>query len=345
MTYFKFLPTITPILVILFILYLTYLVLKPFLFVIIISLIFSIFLNPLFEYILKLTNKKILSAFLTILLLFLCILVPVVLVITLMIQEARSLLVMIQQNPNILEDVRLSLTKQLKFFGIPIQVSEFNLQNEVLSILRAIIKNLGSGIIFAGSFVLNTLFVLIITFFFLVEKNRLNNYLLRLNIIPSHYYHQIKERVTQIVNGIVKGNLIIVFIQFIIATIGFFIFGLPTPILLGMLYALMSLIPSIGVLLVWIPFAIIMFFNQGIIASILFAAWFVLSNLALDNLIAPRIIGRHTNLHQLLIMFAVIGGVAQFGIVGIVLGPVIIALALVSIGMYNELVNETKNQK
>lgn len=123
---------------------------------------------------------------------------------------------------------------------------------------------------------------------------------------------------------------------------GFLVFNVPAPILLGVVYRLLSLVPSIGVLLVWVPIAIVLFVNHGLFLTLLFISWFVLTNLAVDNLITPKIIGHHTKLHQLLIMFSVIGGIQQFGFIGIVLGPVIVALAFVVVAMYNELVEESK---
>ena len=139
-----------------------------------------------------------------------------------------------------------------------------------------------------------------------------------------------------------RGNLLVVLIQIAIGTIGFFMFGVSTPILLGVLYGLFSLLPGIGVLMVWLPISIILFLSNGLFFAILFALWFVLSNLAMDNLVAPKIIGGKTKLHQLLIMFSVIGGISQFGFIGIFIGPVIVALGFVAGSMYKELVEESK---
>lgn len=336
--YFRFLPSITTTLVILLILYLSYLVLRPFLFVIITAFIFSIFLNPVYKWLLLRTKKAVIAAALSILLLLLGIFLPVSFILASLAQEARSLISTLQQNPTLLSDTQNTIIQQLRSYGFPSDISEFSLQAEAIGFLKTLINNIGSSLLFVGSMVLNTFFVLITTFFFLIEKRKIRQYLLEMHIVPEHYFIQIQEKIVLLVNGVVRGNFFVVALQIAIGTIGFFFFNVQTPVLLGILYGLLSLLPSIGVLLVWVPIAIIIFSQHGLPMTIAFLSWFILTNFAIDNFVTPKIIGSHAKLHQLLIMFAVVGGVSQFGLIGIILGPVIIALALVAIAIYKELV-------
>lgn len=340
--YFKFLPGVTTAIVILFILYLSYVVLKPFVFVVATASIFAIFLNPVYEWLFVSVRKKTLAAILSIFLLLLCIFLPVSFILGGVVQEARSLLHLLQEKPTLLTDIQNTIIMQLGSYGFPADLLQFNLQNETVGLLKTIVQNIGSSLLYAGSIFLNTFFVLMTTFFFLVQKKRINTYLTNIEILPHHYFIQLQQRVIELVNGVVRGNLFAVAIQIVIGMIGFSMFGVPAPILLGVVYGLLSLLPSIGVLIVWVPVAILLFVNHGLFPTLFFLSWFVLTNLAVDNLITPKIIGHHTKLHQLLIMFSVIGGIQQFGFIGIVLGPVIVALAFVAVSMYKELVEESK---
>ena len=249
---------------------------------------------------------------------------------------------MLKENPTLLADIQKTITGELQSFGIPSYLVQFDLQKEVVEFLKTIVQNIGASLLYAGSIFLNTILVLIATFFFLIQKKRINTYLTNIEILPNHYFVQLQERIIQLVNGVVRGNLFAVAIQMVIGMIGFLVFGVPAPILLGVVYGLLSLLPSIGVLLVWVPVAIVLFVNNGLPLTLFFISYFVLTNLAIDNLVTPKIIGHHTKLHQVLIMFSVIGGIQQFGFIGIVLGPVIVALAFVVVAMYNELVKEAK---
>ncbi len=286
-------------------------------------------------------KKKALAAALSLFLLLLCILLPVSFILGSVVREARGLVDMLQENPSLLSDTQNAITKQLQSYGLPVDAAQLNLQEEAVGLLIGVIQNIGSHLLYAGSIFLNTFFVLITTFFFLIQKKRISTYLMNVAIIPRHYFIQLQERIAELVNGVVRGNLLVVAIQIVIGTTGFLIFGVPAPILLGVLYGLLSLLPAIGVALVWVPVAIIIFVSHGLPTTILFIIWFVLTNLAVDNFIAPKIIGSKTKLHQLLIMFSVVGGVQQFGLIGVVLGPVIVALAFVAIGMYKELIEES----
>ena len=340
--YFKFLPGVTTAVVILFILYLSFLVLKSFLFVIVLAFIFAIFLNPVYEWFNFQLKRKTFAAILSIVLLLLCIFLPLSFILGAIVQEARSLLDLLQKNPTLLFDAQNAIATQLQSYGFPPYLTQLNLQNEAVGLLKTIIQNIGTSLFYAGSVFINTFFVLITTFFFLIKKKAINGYLMDIEILPYNYFIRLKERTIEVVNGIVRGNLLVVAIQIVVGMTGFFMFGVSTPILLGVLYGLFSLLPGIGVLMIWAPIAIILFLSNGLFFAILFVLWFVLSNLAIDNFVAPKIIGGKTKLHQLLIMFSVIGGIQQFGFIGIFLGPVVVALGFVAVSMYKELVEESK---
>jgi len=345
MNLFKLLPGIPIIAVILFIFYLFYLILRPFLLVLIIAFIFSIFLNNIYGKLLVRVRKPWLAAFLSIFLLMAVIIPPVIFIVGNVVHEAGILVDVLQKDPAKLKSIEDSVINQLSSYGIPVSNLGFSLQEEAVGILKTVGKNLATTLIYAGSVFLNTFFVILTLFFFLIQKNKIKNYLLEAKIIPKRHLITLLNRTVELVNGIVRGNLIVVALQTFIATIGFLIFGLPAPILFGLAYGLFSLLPGIGVLLVWAPIAGVIFFTLGPLTAILFAGWFVISNLLMDYLVAPKIIGDHTKLHQLFILFAVVGGVQQFGIIGIILGPVVVALAFVVLDIYKELVEEAQKIK
>ncbi len=333
----KILHIATTIIVVFSILYFSYLIIKPFLLVIIIAFIFSIFLNPAYEWFLQRVKKPSIAAIITIVLMLIFILSPLIFVFVNVLAEARGLFAMIQAKPTLLADAQAVITNQMQQLGLPTEVFKFNIEQEVLRILKTVIQNATGTLFYAGSLLLNTFFVLITVYFFLIAKKRIGAYLQKIEIIPRHYYLKIQTRTTDLINGIVRGNLFVAGIQIVLGTLGFLMFGIPAPLLLGVLYGIFSLMPAIGAMLVWGPVAIILFFTHGPLVALLFAAWFVVTNFLLDNFVSPKIIGSQTKLHQLLIMFSVVGGVQQFGLVGVVLGPVIVALAFVAIEMYEEI--------
>lgn len=278
-----------------------------------------------------------LSAILTLAVLMVFILTPLGFILGSVVAEARGLITLLQEKPTLLNDIQNFIMQQMRFFGLPSTITEFNIQSEALGLLKTSIQNIGGSLLFAGSMLLNTFLVLITTYFFLTSKKRVAKYWQDTELISHVHFQKIQVRTIELINGIVKGNLFVVAIQMLIGTIGFFLFGLPAPLLLGMLYGILALVPAVGALLISIPATVAIFFLQGPATALFFIGYFVVTNMIVDNVIAPKIIGDQTKLHQLLIMFSVVGGIQQFGFIGIVLGPVIVALAFVAIEIYKEL--------
>ena len=109
---------------------------------------------------------------------------------------------------------------------------------------------------------------------------------------------------------------------------------------MGSLYGLASLIPVVGITLVWLPAAAYLIATGNLAGGIGIAVWCIVSNLFMDNVISPKIVAGKTRLHPLFILFGVLGGVQLFGLFGIILGPTIIALSFIALEMYRQLLKE-----
>src|SRR4051812_33147330 len=127
------------------------------------------------------------------------------------------------------------------------------------------------------------------------------------------------------VRGVVYGILGTALIQAILATIGFFIAGVPGAVLLGLLTFFSSVVPVAGTALVWLP-AGLWLFSQGSTAwGIFMLVWgFGVANV--DNFVKPWLISQGSNMPFLLIFFGVIGGALTFGFIGVFLGPTLLAV-------------------
>lgn len=113
-----------------------------------------------------------------------------------------------------------------------------------------------------------------------------------------------------------------------VATVGYWLMGVETPLLLGLLSALASLIPIFGASLVWGPIALVMIFHDEITMACLLAAWGVLIVHPTDNLLRPVLISHLMHYPLSLVMLGVVGGVLSFGFVGAFLGPTILAILM-----------------
>ena len=148
--------------------------------------------------------------------------------------------------------------------------------------------------------------------------------------------HDISIRTRDVIAATIYGVLVISAIQ---GTLGFLIFwalGLPSPLLWGVVMFFLSMIPMAGAFLVWVPAAIYLALTGAYMKALILVIWGILVIGSIDNFLSPRLVGRRARLHELLIFFSVLGGLEVFGILGLVLGPVIVAITLALIEMVRQ---------
>jgi predicted PurR-regulated permease PerM len=155
-----------------------------------------------------------------------------------------------------------------------------------------------------------------------------------LSPLRRNYEDMILDRFLLISRATLKGTLVIGLIQGSLGGLALLVAGVDTWLLWSFVMVILSVIPIAGAWLVMAPAAVIQFFMgniwQGIV--ILAANTLVISNI--DNVLRPRLVGRDAKMHDLLIFTSTIGGIAVFGIMGFVVGPVIAALFVTILDIY-----------
>jgi len=122
--------------------------------------------------------------------------------------------------------------------------------------------------------------------------------------------------------------LVIAAIQGTLGGLAFAALGLPSALVWGAVMIFLSLIPIAGAFVIWIPAAIYLAATGSYIKALLLTVWGGVVISLVDNFLRPRLVGKRAKLHELFIFFAVLGGLHVFGLVGLVLGPVVLAIAL-----------------
>jgi hypothetical protein len=104
------------------------------------------------------------------------------------------------------------------------------------------------------------------------------------------------------------------------------ILGVPGAVLLGLMMIVLSLLPLIGGALVWVPVAIVLAIQGAWIKALVLAGFCSIVIGSIDNVLRPRLVGHDTKMSDLLILFSTLGGIAAFGAIGFIVGPIIAAL-------------------
>jgi len=159
--------------------------------------------------------------------------------------------------------------------------------------------------------------------------------------LNDSFKQDLKVQAKEVIYATVYGNIMVAIIQGIVGAIGFVLFGVSSPVLWGVVMMVAALIPFIGSVLVWFPAALIIVF-QGFVFGDTSTVWkgvgLMLYGLlfisTIDNLVKPKIIGRKTSLHPLLIMLGLFGGLATMGFLGLILGPLVLAFLTSFIRVY-----------
>lgn len=324
--------------VVLGLLFLLFRILQPFLLIFLTAFILTVFLNPLFGYLQqRLRLPKPISAIISIFVFILVVTIPFSIIITLLVNETRDVLAFIQANTGVRNELTQATYGYLNQWGISTKNIELEVNKYVVTSLRFLSTSLTAILSQTFGFILNSLLTLLVTFYFLIRKEAIIQYASSINPLSLSDSQLLVSRSTDVMTATIRGNLIVMAIQALVGGVGFAVFGLSSPVLLGVLYGLASLIPVVGIALVWLPAALYLILSGNLVSGIGLALWAIVSNLLMDNVVSPKIVAGQTRLHPLFILFGVLGGMQLFGLFGIILGPTTIALSFVALEMFRRL--------
>jgi predicted PurR-regulated permease PerM len=177
----------------------------------------------------------------------------------------------------------------------------------------------------AGGF-LRFFLMLFILFFLLRDGESAFMRLMRLFPLAAARRDTLLDRLAKVTRAVVFGAGLTAIGQGALVGIAFAIAGLPSPVVFGVLAAILALLPVGGAALVWVP-AALWLLSQGQVGwGVFLLAWGITLSTA-DNVVRPLLISRQTPVPTLLVFLGVIGGVAAFGFIGFVFGPVTLVLA------------------
>ena len=216
-------------------------------------------------------------------------------------------------------------------------ITEEQLQASVIENLTRLGKNLlshvggGIGDVVNGAF---NFLLMAFTLFFLLKDGpeflvTMRDYL----PFPDSERKKLAKQVKDIVVSTIYGGVAVAFIQALIGMIGFAVVGIHAPVLWGLVMAIASFIPLVGCAIVWVPATLYLLFKGSVVNGMVLAAIGIFGISLVDNFLRPIIIKGRVRMPLLLIFFSVFGGIQFFGVIGIVLGPLVVALFVSALGI------------
>jgi len=202
----------------------------------------------------------------------------------------------------------------------------------LMSGLQALLQGL---VAVSGAFVVGALnalvalaIMLFLLFFFLRDGERMLATAVRLIPMRPARRGELVDHVAAVTRAVVFGSLLTALVQGVLVGIGFALVGLPSPVVFGAIAAVASLIPFVGTALVWVPAVAVLFLQGRWVAALFLAAWSVAVVSSADNVVRPLFISGRAQISTLPVFLGLLGGVTAFGPIGLVVGPVVVALTL-----------------
>jgi predicted PurR-regulated permease PerM len=226
----------------------------------------------------------------------------------------------------------LQLVEQARMWlGKYVDLSQIDLRAEILDRLQQFSSFLLSQLAgFAGdvtSFVVAAV-ISFFTLFYLFRDGRA--FWRRLSVVIPLSPAQLEKLATGVSDTITSsmyGGLAVAIAQGTLLGLAFWVLGLPSPVLWGMMTAIFSFMPLVGTAMVWLPASIILMLIGHPVKGLILLAWGAGVVSTVDNIIRPLMISEHMRFHPLYVFFALLGGVQAFGVIGLFVGPAVLALA------------------
>ena len=218
-------------------------------------------------------------------------------------------------------------------------ISAEQIQSWLISGTREVLKRAASmgGGVFLGALgsLLAFAIALFLLFFFLRDGDLMLARARRLIPLTEERKERLFRQLGGVTRAIVVGTSVTAILQGVLIGIGFTIAGLPSPVVFGVLAALLSMLPVGGAAFVWGPAVIWLFVDGRWGFGIFMLVWGILLG-GLDNILRPMLISGRARISALAVFIGVLGGIPAFGAIGVIAGPVVLSLVLALIEFAEE---------
>jgi len=316
---------------------------KPFLSIIIMASVITGIFKPVYN----ILNKKIsrsLASFVTCILLFFVLFMPIVFCVSILSKEAYDLYFIgrnvvisdhvksIFESSEILDKVNLFLEN----FGIEISAKQLN----------EMVSNIGRGVglflynqasLIASNvfeFLLSFFFMLLVVYFLMIDGDKFIKYIIDIFPLPQEQGEMLIQQFKDMSGAILIGNGLGGIIQGISGGLVFMFFGFKSPFLWGVIMSLLAFFPIVGIGTVFIPAGIYLLLNEAILSGIFFIIFYIMLSGFVEYIFKPKLVGKRVKMHTLVVFFSIVGGLNLFGILGIIYGPLVITAFLTLAGIY-----------
>ena len=302
--------------------YLSFVIVRPYLLAVLGAIILSYIFNPLYQGLLKKIRNRNVCALLMLFIVLLLILLPLFF----------TFQVLLQQLLTFSEGGRGEIIDKLTQQSLHPKIVEYIFQ--ALDFGIEFLKDLGSQIFVSLPSFLISFFVLVFSFFYMLrDGDKIMKTIEELIPLKKEYKERFLKEFKEITHSTVYGLLVAGFIQGVLGTLAFLLFGLSNPLVWGFVIMVLAILPLLGPILVWGPASIYLFaINEPTKGFLLLLYGGAMA--LLESIMRPKLISGKSKLHPILVVLGLVGGLRVFGITGVILGPFILSFLIILLKGY-----------
>ncbi len=314
---------------------------QPFLTAIVAAAILAALFKRPYHFLERLTRgRRGVSSFLTCLLVIIIIITPLFLVLSLAVSEAGNLYRMLAQESVLQTSISkiLGAIQSAPYAGVLFDTAAFD-QAQIIDDIKQFSQN-ALGLLQAAyqgitHFIFWVFIMFFTLFYFLMDGKKTLRSFMQLSPLKNEHDELLIAKFISISRATLKGTLVIGAIQGLLGGIAFWVAGVPSPAIWGLIMILLSIIPMIGSTIVWLPAGLVLILLGDVWQGVFILAVGIGVISVIDNILRPKLVGKDTQMHPLLIFFATLGGIAFFGLPGFIIGPIIVSLFMALSEIYS----------
>ncbi|MGC6466530.1 MAG: AI-2E family transporter [Akkermansiaceae bacterium] len=326
-----------------------YWMVKGFVLALLMAAILAGLLQPLYRRILaKVKGKEVVAAGLTVLTSLVLMILPATIFLGLVVNEAAQIASSASEWFTSHDDGTEELKQKLADDSLikkylPDQAVLTEKAGEVASKVGAwVAGEVVAGVKGTASFVLTIFVMLYAMSFFLTEGRNVLRSMFRHTPLTEDDQAKLLGTFVSVARATIKGKLFVGMIQGGLAGISFWLAGIDGAFFWTAVMAVLSVIPAVGTALIWIPAVIFLVINGQTGAAIAVGLWCALVVSTIDNFLNPIFIGKDAEMPDILVLLTTLGGLAVFGIFGMIIGPIIGSLFVSIWRLWGDSVDEAR---
>jgi predicted PurR-regulated permease PerM len=328
--------------------YLFFLILKPYLSYLIWGALLAMIANPLNKRLRSgVSNDNLRAAIMSVIVVALIIL-PAVLLTLGLVSEASSMYTSFREASAegkydfILKPDAYQWNEKVNEYLRPyVDISQINVAGWISGNLQRLTSYLAGGVSsVVGNIsmaIISFVFIIFCMFFFIRDGDKIADYVWSLLPMSDELKQSLATHQREVVEASIYGGLIIACVQGGLGALIFLVLGLPSPLFWGVVMAFLSIIPLVGPWLIYLPAAAILALSGSWVKGVILIVAGTIVVSQADNFLRPVIIGKRAKIPTLILLFSILGGLKLFGILGLLMGPIIASMVLTLTNFYQNL--------